>query len=108
MQVCVVIAGLEAAGIPAGGVEIGNRVQLLGNKAKKPVPRGVGGNMHLINAVDREHGFGVAVDFPDDTRILLVIGTFMLIDENPIIIQSLKAVAVKLTCKQALVRAEGV
>ena len=69
MQVGVVVAGSEAAGIPATGVHVVDRVVFLGSKTEEPVPGWVGWNVRLINAAEAEavddalvgalHGAGV-------------------------------------------------
>ena len=108
MQMGRIIPGSEIPLIPTLGVEILQRVILLGRKTKHPEPCRTGRNARLIDAAHGKALIGLAVHGPEGCLILIIEGAAMLIDHDAVIVQGTVAVAIELPGKKPLRMAEGI
>lgn len=108
MQLRVVVARLEADGVPAHPVDVLDGMALLGGKAEEPVARWIRRDVRLIDAAYREGIDDALVGALHRVGVLLVERALVLIDHDAVLAQRLVAVAVELLREEALARAERV
>ncbi len=77
-------------------------------KAEEPVSRGIGRDVRLIDAADRERGNDALVGALHGVGVLCVEGALVLIDHDAVFAQRLVAAAIELLGEKSLAGAEGV
>ena len=99
MQRTIIVPATNSQILPSLPIYFLYRMIFSGSKAKKPVSRRIGRNMHLIYPAYREGMTYSLMGSLHSIGILLIKRTFMLINHNAILMESLKAIAIELLGK---------